>query len=433
MSNPFADDDFEDDEKLDKNKLDDITNDNNSESNIHESSMSAINGAADPSSSADVAYVPVVEAISVNPFGDDNDENEVRLGKNTSLSANPFGADDNETIAPPLPPKNISNTTIPPKRMNENQAMSVAARRSSNSQSDVSRIPPQLPPKRTNENQGMSVAARRSSGGPLTFGIPNDTREKLPEVPTSGLQRDPTSGLVTNPFDNPDQDKTRRVSLTFEKVNRSLLPLSADLRKILINGWELNASIEALRLHHTAQAAVKHLYEKGKSSPNSNSLANLWKPPLLVRVGSWLPNFDDQSTGYIVTVTIGAAVNISWQVVLRYSKFLEFYNEVYRETARLKVDIEMTQNKFPQDRLSNWFKGMTDDVRNKRKSQLDSWLRELFATPAIMTIPEVFAFLCYRFEVTDDHLRAVSDTQLIERATFNVQDSLINPNRYKKA
>ena len=105
----------------------------------------------------------------------------------------------------------------------------------------------------------------------------------------------------------------------------------------------------------------------------------------LVRVGSWLPNFDDQSTGYIVTVTIGAAVNISWQVTLRYSKFLEFYQDVCREAARAKVDIEIIQNKFPQDRLSNWLKGMTDDVRNKRKAALDGWLRELFATPVHIT------------------------------------------------
>ena len=94
-----------------------------------------------------------------------------------------------------------------------------------------------------------------------------------------------------------------------------------------------------------------------------------------------LPNYDDQSTGYIVTVTLGAAVNISWQVTLRYSKFLEFYQDVCREASKAKVDIEIIQNKFPQDRLSNWLKGMTDDVRNKRKTALDSWLRELFATP----------------------------------------------------
>ena len=80
----------------------------------------------------------------------------------------------------------------------------------------------------------MSVAARRSSGPPLSFGVPNDTREKMPEPRKSvGLQRDPNSGLVSNPFDAPNEDKTRKVSLTFDKVNKSLLPLSADQRSIL--------------------------------------------------------------------------------------------------------------------------------------------------------------------------------------------------------
>jgi hypothetical protein len=75
---------------------------------------------------------------------------------------------------------------------------------------------------------------------------------------------------------------------------------------------------------------------------------------------------------------------------------------------------------------------MTDDVRNKRKVQLDSWLRELFATPSIMTIPDVYNLICYRFELNEQHIRGVNDTQLVERATFNIQDTLINPNRYKK-
>jgi hypothetical protein len=222
-------------------------------------------------SSNDIAYVPVVEAITVNPFGDDendvNDRNDgVRLNKETeTTSSNPFGDDGNvaTNTPPPLPPKN---------RYKTNETMNS--------------IP--TPPKRMNENQGMSVAARRSSGPPLSFGVPNDTREKMPEPRKSvGLQRYPHSGLVSNPFDAPNEDKTRKVSLTFDKVNKSLLPLSADQRSILIHGWELNASIEALKLHHTSDVAVQKLYEQGKAASNSNSLANLWKPPLLIRVGSW--------------------------------------------------------------------------------------------------------------------------------------------------
>ena len=50
-----------------------------------------------------------------------------------------------------------------------------------------------------------------------------------------------------------------------------------------------------------------------------------------------------------------------------------------------------------------------------------------------MTIPQIFEFLCSRFEVTETHIRKVSDSQLMERATFNVQDALINPGRYKKS
>jgi hypothetical protein len=50
-----------------------------------------------------------------------------------------------------------------------------------------------------------------------------------------------------------------------------------------------------------------------------------------------------------------------------------------------------------------------------------------------MTIPQIFKFLCVRFEVTDSHIRKVTDSQLIERATFRVQDALINASRYKKS
>lgn len=162
-----------------------------------------------------VAYVPVVEAVTCNPFGDDDNNNDnvgIRIEKIPE-------AKDNISIPPPLPPKNRYNNT-----QTDNESIS----------------PPQLP--KRNDNQGMSIARRRSSGQPLTFGIANDMKEKLPETlkTITELQRDPTSGLVKNPFDEPNHDKTRKVSLTFDKVNTSLLPLSADLRNILLHGWEIN-------------------------------------------------------------------------------------------------------------------------------------------------------------------------------------------------
>ncbi len=107
-------------------------------------------------------------------------------------------------------------------------------------------------------------------------------------------------------------------------------------------------------------------------------------------LGSWLPGAIDPATGsssyiaYVVTVSSNATPNISgFKLEKRYSEFYNLYSDLY---ARIRDVFPLgTAAPFPNDRFFSWMMGVSEDRINKRRQQLDSWLREILGSPEIMT------------------------------------------------
>lgn len=113
----------------------------------------------------------------------------------------------------------------------------------------------------------------------------------------------------------------------------------------------------------------------------------LWKSPMAVRVASWMPVKDAGSGGatvtlYYISVTILQS-NVGYQITKRYSEFhglyLALYNDLVKSFARKGM-----QNLFPDDRVSSWFSGESDALRNSRREYLDGWLREVCLSATLM-------------------------------------------------
>ena len=108
---------------------------------------------------------------------------------------------------------------------------------------------------------------------------------------------------------------------------------------------------------------------------------------------SWLPNLLDKDTkdyhtGYIMLVQYQRLADnqlISWQLTLRYSVFRALNNRIAKYIQGTSIDSRVH---FPS-KVSTFFTGITDKVRNDRMNQLDAWMREILNSALIMTIPEV--------------------------------------------
>ena len=108
---------------------------------------------------------------------------------------------------------------------------------------------------------------------------------------------------------------------------------------------------------------------------------------------SWLPNLLDAETkdfhtGYIMLVSYQRLADnqlISWQLTLRYSVFRNLNNKISKYIAGTSIDSRVH---FPS-KVSTFFMGITDKVRNERMNQLDLWMREILNSALVMTIPEV--------------------------------------------
>lgn len=125
----------------------------------------------------------------------------------------------------------------------------------------------------------------------------------------------------------------------------------------------------------------------------------VWSSPVIVRVGGWLPNVQDDlgtlHTAYFISVTMSLG-NESWRVGNRYSEFYNFYCTLYAQIC--KAFPTGMKNPFPNDRLVAWL-GLeeTEQLSNKRRRMLDCWMRELTNSPAMLLDGEsrqtVFDFL----------------------------------------
>lgn len=143
----------------------------------------------------------------------------------------------------------------------------------------------------------------------------------------------------------------------------------------------------------------------------------IWKPPFSARIGrffvctlahtigidktffkskstgSWLPGVNASHICYIVTVDrcIRNEDAATVKIEKRYSDFYNLYCGLY--DSILEVFAEGMSNPFPDDRFSTWIWGLTEEKTNKRRVQLDAWLRELLITPEIMTNYNCFCLI----------------------------------------
>lgn len=304
---------------------------------------------------------------SSNPFGDEEDEDDLSPApKPAKSSYNPFGDDDDSTA---------STSTSGPAL---HRPVSVPQHKPSIT------LPPRI------GTMGESPFPNKSVG-PAGVGILGD-----PSGPK------------------------RAANLTFDtdkKPQGSSVLLPKDLRSLVERGYEVNAAREALNKAGNVALAEQRLYA-GVNQFGNGSSNGLWRPPLAVRVGSWLPNIasdkeaSDFHTGYIATVSICCS-NISWQVTHRYSNFRDLHDNVMRAARKERVQVALNAP-FPMDRLHNVFFGMTDEVRNRRQGQLDAWLKELLTTPAYMANAAIQDVVIDFLEAKVP-MRGSTDAQLISR------------------
>jgi len=328
--------------------------DDNNDDNVHPAMPAAPLGAGGNSS---------------NPFGDEEDDTTPSTNKTQkppTSSYNPFGdVDEDSTIMErPGPQQRKANIAPPPQQKKPSIA-----------------LPPRL------------GTMDPKSSGPSGVGILGDP---------SGPKR--AANLT---FDN---DK--------KNVGSSIL-LPKDLRTLCEMGFEVNAAREELNKAGSVALAQQRLYAGVNQFGNGGSSNGLlWRPPLAIRVGSWLPNIasdreaSDFHTGYIATVSICCS-NISWQITHRYSNYRDLYENVMRVARKEKVQVALTAQ-FPMDRLHNVFFGMTDEVRNRRQGQIDVWLKELLTTPAYMANAAIQNVVVEFLEARPP-MRASTDAQLISR------------------
>ena len=98
-----------------------------------------------------------------------------------------------------------------------------------------------------------------------------------------------------------------------------------------------------------------------------------------------MPRFDPNSgtefTEYFVTVCDNRT-NRNYQVQKRYKEFHTLYLALY--TPLVQAFTKGMQNLFPDNRVSTWFSGESDKLRNSRREYLDGWLREVCLNAILM-------------------------------------------------
>ena len=76
---------------------------------------------------------------------------------------------------------------------------------------------------------------------------------------------------------------------------------------------------------------------------------------------------------------------VSWQLTLRYSVFRNLNAKIAKYLQGTSFD---SRTAFPS-KVTTFFTGITDKVRNERMNQLDAWMKEILSSALIMTVPEV--------------------------------------------
>ena len=129
-------------------------------------------------------------------------------------------------------------------------------------------------------------------------------------------------------------------------------------------------------------------------------------------IASWLPNVEDENkslhTGYFTSVTPSSYPSKSWQVVVRYDKYYNFYCKIYRPLESCFPS--GMENLFPDDRWKTRIFGVNDEVRNARRNGLDLWFRELIINPKVI-LHDVLRKELYEFLEVEKHKALLKSTE----------------------
>jgi hypothetical protein len=189
--------------------------------------------------------------------------------------------------------------------------------------------------------------------GPLTFMDRKGVKSfDEPSAPTSFSERKEIKSFDAG---------LNNDSFSFSRLRLARLELSPALKISNIElGIEENAFRDLLseclndvdRARQLTKEKVIAAYDQGLVS----SLDLLWRPPLLVRVSSWLPDIEDPGsrelhTGYYMSISLTSFPAHRWQIVARYAKYYELYCRIHKSLESVFPN-GMT-HPFPDDRLKS--------------------------------------------------------------------------------
>jgi hypothetical protein len=155
--------------------------------------------------------------------------------------------------------------------------------------------------------------------------------------------------------------------------------------------------------------SITSCYENSFSGPefcreySNEYLVSLWRPPISIRVSSWLQESStsevtDQKmhTVYEIKITLTARPAESWQIYRSYSS--QLYSNLYSTLyPHLKGAFhqEMT-HPFPDDYWKGRIFGVSTEMRDWRQRGLDLWFKELTMNPKII-LNDVCQGILYKF------------------------------------
>jgi len=198
--------------------------------------------------------------------------------------------------------------------------------------------------------------------------------------------------------------------------------LSDNTKKLLRMGVTYKEATNALLLHQNdLLAACNSIHDKIVDEVNRNpyhSHLNLFVPRIALRIKSWLPNLQSESsdqanishqnnsnkdffTGYVLNVSFTDSDDSmqSWQLTYRYQRFRSFCDIVYKHGSHVPIAAP-----FPYATAIQTLFGIDDTVRTERMDALDRWLREVVLNPCLMTILPISIAL-FDFLQVDTHLK----------------------------
>lgn len=236
--------------------------------------------------------------------------------------------------------------------------------------------------------------------------------DKSPDVSNPFGDGDGDDGPSSNPFG--DSEAVRKSELVLNRsspvmnTHNKITFNKADLDYLVNQGFSSEMAKNALMTRSREQASD---YLRDVSF---KSAVPIWEAPLGIRVGSWLPNVLDQSSGeehtlYFVSVVL-LPINYSWQLSRRYAQFYDFYSTMKRDIA--KAFPSGMRNPFPDDRFNAFVLGMSDKVRDKRKDGLNRWLQELLNAQNIILNRDALLKIQVFLEFEGNFTKKVMDAQV---------------------